>query len=164
MNESERVIKEYFDSKGIELEEEPEIIIKGIRKKLDFKANIGGWLYIEVTNPELSDIGKYSLSNGVSVVGKPHRFHSKVKEEYKDHLKGSKLNCPAIIIVNTEGSELSGIPLETVDFKDMPELSAVVNYNKVHLNYGTAIGLIKINPTATHHLSEKQKEILSFKG
>ncbi len=164
MNESERKIKDYFISRRFELEGEPEIVIKGVRKKLDFKVNIDGWVYIEVTNPELSDVGKSSLLKGVGVSGKIYRFHNKVKEEYKDHLKGSNLSQPAVIIVDTEGSELYGIPLESVDFRDMPEVSAVVNYNRVHLNFGnrTKIGLIKINPSATHQLSDKQKEILSF--
>jgi hypothetical protein len=165
MNKSERKIKEYFISRGFELEEWPEINICGISKKLDFKVNIDGWVYVEITNPNLSDIGKDSLSKNVAVAGKPHRFHNKVKNEYKQHFKGSNLDYPAVIIVDTEGSELSGVPLETVNFKNMPELSAVVSYNKIHLKYGRErkIGLIKTNHLATHQVSEKQKKILSFK-
>jgi len=166
MNTSEMKIWNYFKNKKLEIVKNPKINISGTLKELDLKVNIDGWVFIEVTNSNLSDKGKYSLSRGIAVFGKPWRFHNIVKNEYKDHLKNSNLINPAVIIVDTEGSELSepisNFHLESVNFNGMPELSAVVNYNKVHINYGRSVGLVRTNPMAKYQLSERQEELLSF--
>jgi len=165
-NKSELKIKEYFQSKGIIIQDNPEVQTPSGKKYPDFKVYIDGWVIVEVTNPQLSDRGKESLQSGIAVVGNTNRFQSKVNNEYDRHLRNARIGCPAVIIIDTTGSELGATPfIKDLKMERMPEVSAVVNYNPIYYSYsgGSRLGDVKINEYATHKLTEKQIEILNFK-
>lgn len=163
-NKSERKIREYFSTKGFSVQDNPDVQTPSGKKQLDFKVYIDGWVLVEVTNPELSDRGKLAERTGVATCDNIHRFQSKVNNEY-DHLRGADIDCPAVIIIDTEGSELGATPfLSDLKLDKMPEVSAVVNYNLVHAAYtrGARLGLVKLNESAGHRLSDRQVRALNF--